>query len=171
MKRIFLLFFIILAHKLFAFEHEKTGDIIRALLPITAYGTTLYLEDKEGQVEFYKSFTSNVALTYALKYVINRERPNGEDYSFPSGHTSVCFQASTFIHKRYGFSYAIPAYLLASFVGYGRVKTDEHYIGDVLAGALVGSLSSLYFTTQYKGFKLQAYTKNAHYGLSIKKEF
>jgi len=150
---------------------KKIGDALLVLISSTAYGTTLYLDDKEGQKEFYKSFTTNAGITYGLKYGVNRKRPNGEDYSFPSGHTSTTFQGATFVHKRYGLKYAIPLYLEATFVGYSRVHADKHYLSDVLAGAVIGGLSSFYFTTDYKGINIQPIVMNSGYGISFRDNF
>ena len=37
---------------------ENAGSIIRTLIPAVAYGTTIYLHDKDGRSQFYKSFFS-----------------------------------------------------------------------------------------------------------------
>jgi len=150
---------------------ETSGDILRLLIPAVAFAATYYLDDKEGRDQFYRSFAANGVATYALKYAINKKRPNGEDYSFPSGHASVTMQSATFIHKRYGLKYAVPAYIGASFVGYSRVESDNHYVEDVLAGAAIGIVSSFYFTTPYKGFNFQPIANNGTYGINFSKEW
>ena len=33
---------------------QKIRDILATAISLSAYGTTLYLDDKEGQMEFYK---------------------------------------------------------------------------------------------------------------------
>ena len=130
---------------------EKGGDIVQLLIPSIAYASTFYMEDEKGRDEFYKSFFSTFATTHILKRTVRERRPNkSNNLSFPSGHTSASFQGATFIHKRYGIKYAIPAYIGASFVGYSRVYGDEHYTHDVLAGAIIGSGFSYYFTSAYK---------------------
>ena len=76
---------------------EKIGDILQIAIPLAGYGTTLYLDDKEGQYQFYKSYGTTLATTYALKYTIRAERPNSDsEDSFPSGHTSSAFSGATF---------------------------------------------------------------------------
>jgi len=150
---------------------EKVGDILQIIIPATAYGTTLYLKDKEGQSQFYKSFATNLGATYALKYSTNKTRPNGGKHSFPSGHASAAFQGASFIHKRYGIKYAVPAYLGAAFVGYSRVKSNNHYTEDVIAGAAIGIASSFYFTKRYKGFSITPIANNDNYGLAISKQW
>lgn len=151
-----------------AMDTEKVGDILQIIIPSVAYGTTHYLDDKEGQHQFYKSFGTNLGVTYGLKYSIDKKRPNGGQHSFPSGHTSASFQGASFIHKRYGLKYAIPAYIGATFVGYSRVEADAHYTSDVIAGAVIGTLSSFYFTTEYKGFEIKPIAMNSGYGVNFK---
>lgn len=46
----------------------------------------------------------------------------------PSGHTSAAFQGDAFIHKRYGFDYAIVPYMGAIFTGYSRVHANKNTI-------------------------------------------
>jgi membrane-associated phospholipid phosphatase len=142
-----------------------------ATIPSIAYGSTFYHDDKKGRKEFYKSFLSNASLTYTLKYAINRERPNGKNYSFPSGHTSATFQSASFIHKRYGLKKSLPLYLGAMFTGYSRIESEAHHTGDVIAGAIIGTLSSFYFTNEYNGFQIQPNIQNSNYGFTINKKF
>lgn len=155
---------------------ELASDSIRLILPLGAWGTTLYLDDTKGQFQFYKSFTANALATYALKYSVQEERPNKSDkLSFPSGHSSVSFQSASFIHIRYGLKYALIPYLGASFCAWSRVYLDEHYTHDVLAGAALGSLFSYYFTTPYKyknisispNISYSTHTKHNIYGVSL----
>ena len=150
---------------------ETSGDVLQLLIPGVAFGATLYLNDTEGRTQFYKSFVTNLAITHGLKYTIPKKRPNGSDKSFPSGHTSAAFQGAAFIHQRYGWKYSIPAYLGASFVGYSRVESDNHYVEDVLAGAIIGAVSSFYFTEPYRGVTLAPFSDNRGYGISIGKRW
>ncbi len=102
---------------------EGVGDIIQLSIPSAAYITTFLLNDVNGRHQIYKSFSTNLTITYFLKYTVNDQRPeNNGRHSFPSGHTSTAFQGATFIHRRYGWKYAIPAYLGASFVGIVEMK-------------------------------------------------
>lgn len=129
---------------------ETAGDIVAVTIPAIAYGSTFYMDDPEGRQQFYKSFATNAVTTLALKKAIDKERPDHSDNdSFPSGHTSVAFQGASFIHKRYGLEYSIPAYIGATFVGYSRVDADKHDTSDVLAGAALGVASSMFLTKSY----------------------
>ncbi len=135
---------------------EKSGDVILLALPAAAGLTTLFMEDRRGSWQFAKSFALNAAVTTALKYGVNKRRPfNSGGQAFPSGHTSITFQSAAFIHRRYGFKYSIPGYLLAGFTGYSRVHATRHDGYDVLAGAVVGIGSSFLFTTPYQREHMQ----------------
>lgn len=71
---------------------EKAGDLLQILIPGIAYVSTFHLDDEEGRRQFYKSFATNFAATHGLKYIIEKDRPNGSSKSFPSGHTSAAFR-------------------------------------------------------------------------------
>jgi hypothetical protein len=83
----------------------------------------------------------NGLLTTALKVAVNRERPTGSDYAFPSGHTSATFASAAVLHNHYGWKVGIPAYFVASFVGWTRVWDGEHWLSDVVFGAALGLAS------------------------------
>jgi membrane-associated phospholipid phosphatase len=134
---------------------EMAGEILQLALPATAAGLTLGFHDREGFLQLSESGALTLGVTYGMKYALDAQRPNGGDHSFPSAHTSTSFAAAEFIRGRYGWSYGIPAYAVASFVGYSRVESKQHHTSDVIAGAVVGIGSSYLFTTTYKGWQVQ----------------
>jgi membrane-associated phospholipid phosphatase len=112
-----------------------------------------------------------MAVTYGLKYTISEKRPNGGSRSFPSGHTSLSFSAAEFMRKRYGWEYGVPAYAVASFVGYSRVESNQHHPRDVFAGAAIGILSSYIFTRPYAGWNIQAEGDTRYFGIRLTRAF
>ncbi|PCI51120.1 MAG: phosphatase PAP2 family protein [Alphaproteobacteria bacterium] len=150
---------------------EKAGDALAVLIPAIGLGSTLFYEEgNEGTIQFVESMITSQVITFGLKKAINRTRPNGDCCdSFPSGHSSVAFAGAAFLQKRYGWTYGIPAYLAAAFVGYSRVQSDKHHTEDVIAGAAIGILSSYIFTKPYKGFAITPLASNGVYGLHITK--
>ena len=166
--------YLLLFSLLFTFSYSKNsttetvGDIFLILVPLSAYGSTYYFNDDNGEVELYKSLGSTLLITYALKYSVKRERPNKEDnLSFPSGHSSTTFSSASFIHMRYGFKYAVVPYLAAAYTGYSRVYADQHYVSDVITGALIGIGSSWFFTSAYKDLEIQPLSKSGYKGVKL----
>ncbi|WP_245583440.1 phosphatase PAP2 family protein [Salinimicrobium terrae] len=151
---------------------ENAGDGTLFLIPASAVATTLILEDYEGTWQFTKSAALNLAVTGAAKVLINKDRPfKGGGYAFPSGHTSVTFQSASFFHRRYGFKYSIPAYLLAGYTGFSRIHATRHDGWDVLAGAVVGIGSTWFFTNpreKNKNVELTFSSSDDHYLLGFK---
>jgi len=129
---------------------ELSGDILQIAIPTAAFSATLALKDFDGSQEFFKGLIASGVTVYALKNMVNERRPNDGKRSFPSGHATMAFFGSGFIHKRYGWRYAIPAYAAACFVGYSRIKIREHWIQDVVCGAAIGLLYSYLLTTSYQ---------------------
>ena len=157
-----------------ASDIENSGDAALFLLPASAGATTLLLKDYQGTWQFTKSFALNLAVTGAAKVLINKERPfHGGGHAFPSGHTSIAFQSASFFHRRYGFKYSIPAYLLAGYTGWTRIHATRHDGWDVLAGAAVGIGSTFFFTTPREGehMELTFSSSNEHYLLGFKYRF
>ena len=129
---------------------ETAGDVLQVVLPALAFGMTFVYDDSPGRVQFFESFLSTMGTTYALKYTVNRERPDGGDHSFPSGHASAAFSGASFLQRRYGWEYGIPAYAAASFVGWSRYDAHKHYTSDILASAAIAIAFTYIFTTPYE---------------------
>lgn len=81
------------------------------------------------------------AVTSGIKLAVQRTRPDGTQYSFPSGHTSVSFAAATVVQRHFGWSAGVPAYAAASFIAASRIQERRHYLSDVAFGAVVGIVS------------------------------
>jgi hypothetical protein len=139
---------------------ERSADMLLVGIPVVAYGLTWLIADTPDGVAgngLLESFTHlngtprhdlglallrSTTVTYGLKFAVDEQRPNGEDGSFPSGHTSITFAGAEFIRKQYGWQWGAPAYAAAGFVGWSRVETQDHWWHDVLAGAAIGVLSN-----------------------------
>ena len=69
--------------------------------------------------------------------------------SFPSGHSASAFAFATAVGRVHPQA-AIPLHGLAAAVAYSRVHTGVHYPGDVVAGALTGTMLAQ-LTTHFLG--------------------
>jgi len=78
------------------------------------------------------------AMTAGIKLSARRHRPDGGEFSFPSGHSSVTFATATVVQRHFGWKAGIPAYALASYVAASRVQVKRHFLSDVAFGAVVG---------------------------------
>lgn len=81
-----------------------------------------------------------------LKHLVREERPDGSNtQSFPSGHTTTAFSSAQFMFREYkdtNFWLSISGYSFAAFTGLYRTLNDKHWVGDVVAGAGFGILST-----------------------------
>ncbi len=90
-------------------------------------------------------------ITTGLKLITQRSRPDGNDMSFPSGHTSSAFASASVLRRHFGWRVGIPAYAVASWVGASRVQERHHYLSDVLFGATIGIVSGRAVTVGHGG--------------------
>ena len=144
----------LLASSLFARANDDalrhTTDVLCLLPDATALGLTIAKHDTEGMKQLAFSTATCLAVNYGLELCIRKDRPDGTGHhAFPSTHTAVAFNGSTFLMKRYGWKWGVPAYVLSSFVAWGRVKTDRHDWCDVLGGAAIGAGSAFIFTRPF----------------------
>jgi membrane-associated phospholipid phosphatase len=125
---------------------SRTGDVGAILIPAGAAVGALALHDHAGLRQLAEAYAISMATVYVLKVTVNRTRPNGGHQSFPSGHTASAFAGAAFLQRRYGWTVGVPACLAASFVGYSRVESHNHYTSDVVAGAAIAIGANLIFT-------------------------
>lgn len=123
-------------------------------LQVVVSASLLVADTKEG-VRLSKAliFTSLSHLT--LSRLIHRPRPNrGDHFSMPSGHTSSMFAFAGTLAGSYGLKVAIPAYTAATLTALSRIKEDDHWLSDVVAGMFLGT----YWARVVHGEDSPAYT-------------
>ena len=157
------------SHVCHASDKDKRADILMLALPASAYLLTLHKQDEPGAWMLARSLGLSAVTTLALNSVIEKDSPNGSsDDAFPSGHAAIAFGAAGFIQKRYGWRPGIPAYVVASYVGWLRVETDDHDTADVIGGVAVGILSSYLLTQSFNdNVQASAWTDGKSTGLQI----
>ena len=108
------------------------------------------VESKSSWKELILSSAFAYAIAFGsaktLKANIYYKRPDATgNNSFPSGHTTFAFMNAHILAKEYGeksWLFALAAYSLSSTTGIMRVMNERHWLGDVVAGAGLGVLST-----------------------------
>lgn len=109
------------------------------------------------------AFGSVTVSTTTIKGAVNRPRPTGGGYSFPSGHSAAAFGCAAMASKnldsidlpwgvRAGFQVGL--YTIASGVAWARVEAGRHYLSDVLASVAIGHLVASCFHDLFMGLDL-----------------
>ena len=129
---------------------------------VIAVGLLLYLFKKKFlSLMVLSSYAISGIIAQVLKYYILEARPavflkdsfykyfiDGVTlhnfHAFPSGHTTSAFALAAIL----SFSlkdkkYSIIFLAVATLVGYSRIYLAQHFMDDVLAGALIGLLSAI----------------------------
>lgn len=97
----------------------------------------------------------NIALFRFLKLLFGRTRPIElgvelrsrviDTYSFPSGHATTSFGLAWVVSVSYPFPAAqVAVYAVAASIALSRVYLREHYLLDVVCGAVLGTLVAIY---------------------------
>ncbi len=156
---------------------ERIGDYAQFAPTAVSLITVIAKKDEKGFWQLSKSVGANLTATWILKYAIDKPRPEGrtDGHAFPSGHTSFAFQGASFLQRRYGWKYGIPAYAVASYVAYSRLEglNERHDGWDILAGAAVGIGSTYLFTSPYmeEHFELSFKSGDGSYSLGMVYKF
>lgn len=129
---------------------RRSTDVLCILPDATALGVAIAKHDTQGLKQLGLSTATCLAVNYGLELCIRKDRPDGSGHhAFPSTHTAVAFNGSTFLMKRYGWKWGVPAYVVSSFVAWGRVHSNRHDWWDVLGGTAIGAGSAFIFTRPF----------------------
>lgn len=101
---------------------------------------------KDRTIIYATSQLISAAMVLPTKQLVGEERPDGSSKtSFPSGHTATAFSSAHFMFREYNetnFWLGISGYPIAAMTGIYRIFNDKHWVGDVIAGAGIGILST-----------------------------
>ncbi|GAB3422183.1 phosphatase PAP2 family protein [Niabella aquatica] len=101
---------------------------------------------KDRTIIYATSQLVSAALVLPTKHLVKEERPDGSNrFSFPSGHTATAFSSAHFMFREYkdtNLWLSLSGYPVAAATGIYRIFNDKHWVGDVVAGAGIGILST-----------------------------
>ncbi|MCM1005177.1 MAG: phosphatase PAP2 family protein [Prevotella sp.] len=127
---------------------RTSTDIAVIAMPVATLAIAIAKQDWKGIALGAGECAGTFAVTYGLKYLVKKKRPDSSDnHSFPSGHTSLAFADASFVMRRYGWKFGVPMYAVAGYVAWGRTYAKKHDFWDVLAGAGIGAAVGLLCTT------------------------
>ncbi len=98
----------------------------------------------------------NIVIFRSLKVLFRRARPvyvtislralSIDKFSFPSGHACAAFGLAFIFSSFYPlFIVQVTVYTVAMLIGLSRIYVKEHYPSDVIFGALLGPVISVFF--------------------------
>jgi len=155
------------AHSQVVAKPDPVGDTLSVVVPLLAAGYSLYEKDTPGLRELGYTLLVSQGTTEVLKRVVDAPRPDGTGRGFPSGHASIVFASSAFVHERYGLRQAVPLYALSVWTAYSRVHTEHHFTRDVVGGAVIGVGSAFLMTHPVAGGQASvgvgAHSAEVHY--------
>ncbi len=110
--------------------------------------------------------------TIGLKAIRDNKTPNEESWAWPSGHTSSSFTAASVLDEFYGPGVGIPAYILASLVGFRMMDAGDHWASDVVFGATLGwvvghTVAGKHKKLELASFEVLPYTVGTHSGTNV----
>lgn len=127
------------------------GTGIAIALPVIAGGISIYKDDWNGLAQLTATTVATVGTAYALKQFVRERRPDGSDWqSFPSDTTALGASGSSFLWRRYGWEYGLPAFAASQFVSYSRVQADKHHWYDTLASSAIAFGYASIFTPRFQ---------------------
>lgn len=103
-----------------------------------------------GEAAFEGHFISS-SLDLALKYSVRRDRPNGGQHSFPSGHATRAFTTAGVLWNTSNAWISGLSITLGTLTLVGRLASQKHYLSDVLAGATLGFVTGYAWSRHHSG--------------------
>ena len=96
--------------------------------------------------------------TVGLKAIRDNESPNNRSWAWPSGHTSSSFTVASVLDEFYGPRVGVPAYILASLVGWRMMDSGDHWGSDVVFGATLGWVVGHTVAGKHKKLEVAGFT-------------
>lgn len=162
---------------LFIQNHIRNPFLTKVLVFFTSLGNGGLLEyipcflclvskkyRKQGIQATSALFIQAVVVNCFIKKIVRRPRPYDVilgfehlgkvqmDYSFPSGHTSAAFAVAIVFLLTMPRHIGIAAVIVACVMGFSRMYIGVHYLTDVAAGALIGSVIGIMVVHVFKKY-------------------
>lgn len=135
-----------------------TEDYVRFVPTVLQIAVPIVLGDKLGLVQLAYVGIANTIATQGTKFLVDKvtiagtrigQRPRGIDsrHNMPSGHSSMSSCAVYFLGRRYNWWWALALGIIMLMTMYARVMLNAHTVSAVVAGALLGFVTTAWFTS------------------------
>lgn len=135
---------------------DRSTDVLCLAPAATGLVKAIVEKDRKGVLQLTLSTATGIAVNYGLNACIKKNRPTmplqsswSDCHAFPSTHSMAAFDGATFLMRRYGWKWGVPAYAVSCYVAWGRVHAGKHDWWDVVGGAVVGAGSALIYTRPF----------------------
>lgn len=135
---------------------QRSTDVLCFAPAATGLVAAIAKKDKKGVLQLGLGTATGIAMNYGLNACIKKNRPLmpanpswGDRHAFPSTHTMAAFDGATFLMRRYGWKWGVPAYVVSTYVAWGRVHSKKHDWWDVAGGAAIGAGCALIYTRPF----------------------
>jgi membrane-associated phospholipid phosphatase len=114
-------------------------------------------QNRENAWSMLSALAITDTVTFGLKAVVNNDRPNGGNFSFPSAHTASSFCAASMLDEYYGPGIGVPAYIGACMVGWRMMDSGDHWASDVLFGGTLGYIVGHSVAAKHKQLEIAGF--------------
>jgi PAP2 superfamily protein len=131
------------------------------------YGLSANKQNEPGKqkaLTMLTALTINGAVTGGLKMIRQNDQPDGEVWAWPSGHTSSSFTVASVLHEFYGLKVGLPAYAVASLVGWRMMDDGDHWASDVVFGATLGWVVGHTVARNHQNPEIAGFEISPYYG-------
>lgn len=136
-----------------------TEHYLRFVPTVVQISLPLLLRDKVGLIQLLYAGVTTTVVTHGMKRFLNDrwifgtrlgQRPSrtGSKQNMPSGHSSMASCAVYFVGKRYNIWLGALLTAILLLTMYARVMLNDHTISAVVAGAMVGFLTTAMCTSR-----------------------
>ncbi len=164
-----------------AFPHLLTRADYRNISDVGTYSylsigvlDPLFLDGKSGgrhALRIADALVVSGGITEFLKLTVRERRPAATSTdSFPSGHTDAAFCVAA-MQSAFHPRQAAWWYTGATLIGASRLSLRRHYVQDVLAGAVIGTLTARWELSRDRGLLITPWLKRGSSGIGFAYRF
>lgn len=148
---------------------EECSDGFRTAAYVGMVASALAVHDGRGtywpsmlrrMVSEHVGVAAAIGVREPVRRLTDRERPNGEPMSFPSGHSTTAFAHAGMTYRNVEALHFAPVWVysaksaaagLGTLTAWARIEAGKHYPTDVLVGAALGNFVALLIHDAFLG--------------------